>query len=69
MVTRYAEQKKVDPSECFNCVSHKKTALFHLCVHEKSEYSFDGKSDYHTVQHMRQEYGECGEGKVLFQVL
>ncbi len=45
---------------CHECKHHQPTNIFELCAHPKSIYSINGVNDFHTCQHMREEYGLCG---------
>jgi hypothetical protein len=41
--------------------------LFTLCTRPESKYTYDGRDDFHTIQHMRDTYvGLCGEDRKLF---
>lgn len=41
-----------------DCKFYKQTALFELCTNENSQYSIEGKVDFHTINHQRT--GVCG---------
>lgn len=44
---------------CKGCKWYKPTSIFDLCHHKSSQYSIEGKFDFHTIAHMRT-FG-CGE--------
>lgn len=48
----------VDIVGCKRCQLHKNVVVFELCTHEYSAYTYDGKPEHHTCQHMRS--GPCG---------
>ncbi len=50
-----------------DCKFYRPTALFELCVAEESQYTADGKSDFHTVGHMRDPRGDCGPDAKLYR--
>lgn len=55
----------VNLGRCFSCSLHERTSVFDLCKHAASHYSAGGKSDFHTVGHMRT-VGGCGNDARLF---
>lgn len=42
------------------CEHYRDVAVFELCHHPKSVYSVAGKSDFHTIVHMREHANLCG---------
>lgn len=60
-------QAQADTTGCAGCKHCRETALFKLCTAPMSRYTYDGKDDFHTIQHMRDIFvGPCGEDKKLF---
>ncbi len=51
--------------DCKQCKHYKDSAIFELCLHEKSKYKVDGdpREHYHTISHMR--LHTCGALAVL----
>ena len=65
-VKRGSREVKADIAGCETCQHRLQTALFTLCQHPTSKYNIGGKEDFHTVQHMRDEFvGECGAAMAL----
>ena len=59
---------EADTSGCRDCKHHQVTTLFELCGHEKAAYSIGGRTDQHTLSHMRDVHvGQCGEKMGLFE--
>lgn len=56
-----------DITGCGDCKHRDDKNIFQLCKHEQSQYRYDGKADYHTIQHMREQRSPCGLDKKLFQ--
>lgn len=46
------------------CEYYRDAGVFELCEHPKSAYSIAGKSDWHTIVHMRTHPGLCSEAAV-----
>ena len=43
--------------------------LFTLCTHPNASYVMDGNTEFHTIQHMRDQFvGECGSEMRLRKV-
>lgn len=55
----------VDLAKCRECEHHQETMVFDLCKRTSSMYSIAGKTDFHTIGHMRT-VGGCGKDAVLF---
>lgn len=53
-------------AKCRGCKYLQQTAVFDLCKANQSQYSIEGKVDFHTVGHMRTR-GACGESARLFE--
>lgn len=60
------EGVRVKTDGCERCKHHEQIALFDLCRCYESRYIIGGFQDYHTIQHMRGKYGECGPNRKLF---
>lgn len=59
-----------DTASCVGCEHYQPPGIFELCKHERSAYTYDGREDFHTVQHMREEHAPCGlTGKLRVEVL
>lgn len=54
-----------DLSKCKGCAHHESTTIFELCRHEQSFYTAGGRTDHHTIGHMRT-VGACGSDARLF---
>ena len=50
---------------CKDCKHFRETTLFYLCLHAESTYTAAGKTDQHTVGHMRRL--RCGPQAALFE--
>lgn len=46
--------------KCLACRHLQQETVFDLCTTEESQYTADGRRDWHTVGHMRSRYGACG---------
>lgn len=52
---------------CVTCRHFKNSGIFELCTSPHSEYFYDGKPDYHTATHMKDERrGRCGPSLILW---
>ena len=60
------ERGRVKTDGCERCKHREQTAPFDLCRCVESRYSVGESEDYHTIQHMRGEYGKCGPYRKLF---
>lgn len=62
------EREEVNITGCVLCKFYKKTELFKICKHALSTYSVgNGESQFHTCQHMRGSFGNCGAERRLAQ--
>lgn len=66
---RGARSAWADTTGCEACRYCKPGMLFTLCRHPDSEYIREGKTELHTIQHMRDVYvGECGQEMRLREI-
>jgi hypothetical protein len=56
-----------DLDQCRGCAHYRNAAVFELCQHPKSAYEVAGRSDFHTITHMREYRGLCGEDASLLK--
>jgi hypothetical protein len=56
-------QRNFDITGCSECEHFKDTTIFRLCTHTSSAFKYDDKEEFHTIQHMREEYAPCGLDK------
>ena len=60
-------QAQADTTGCEACKHCRPSMLFTLCTRPESKYTYDGRDDFHTIQHMRDALvGLCGEDRKLF---
>ena len=52
-------------TNCRDCLHFKSTMVFDLCMRANATYTAGGKTDQHTVGHMRRH--ECGPEARLFE--
>lgn len=54
---------------CMACKYYQPTVLFTLCTHRDSMYKIGEVEDFHTIQHMRDDFvGLCGDDMKLQEV-
>jgi len=51
------------PPDCRDCKHYRETMLFDLCTRPESTYTAEGKTDQHTIGHMRERL--CSEGRLF----
>lgn len=54
-----------DLDRCRSCAHYRETTVFELCMHSAATYSVAGKSDQHTIGHMRT-MGTCRHEALYF---
>lgn len=48
-------------AKCLSCRHLQQETVFDLCITDESKYTAEGRTDWHTVSHMRSLRGACGE--------
>jgi hypothetical protein len=55
-----------DTKGCEDCEHCRPSMLFTLCQHDQAKYTYDGREEFHTIQHMRDTFvGLCGSAMKL----